>query len=80
MIKLKIKSYKLLIKCLEIHRPDLIQKVEFIEENSSYIDICNELREAVCDELLLNGLKESEPSEYGNELENLIDEIGGMLM
>lgn len=80
MIKLKAKSYELLIKCLENHRTDLIQKVEFLEENSIDVDFYNELREAVCDELLLSGLKESEPSEYGNELENLIDEIGRLFM
>ena len=80
MIKLKTKSYELLIKCLEIHRPDLIQKVEFLEHNSRDVDFYNELREVVCDELILNGLKESEPSEYGIELDNLIDEIGRLFM
>lgn len=52
MIKLSNKSYMLLKKCLEIHRPDLLLKVELQEENSDDIDFYNELREAVCDESL----------------------------
>lgn len=80
MIKLKPKSYELLIKCLEIHRPDLIQRIEFQDENLVGINFYNELREVVSDELILNGFNENKTTNYGNELEDLIDEIGRLFM
>ena len=80
MISLKEESKKLLLKCLKNHRPDLqwiIETEEFVEIN---MKLGNELRNAVGDELLLNGSNDDNCTLYGWELEHLIDEIGHLFM
>ena len=42
--------------------------------------IYNQLRDAVCTELLENGFINETPTDYGIRLENLIDEIGRLFM
>jgi len=70
-------GFALLIKCLKAHNPSLIPIVEANEMGGFSDDFYNQLREIVCDEFCDNGLMpDSEPNEYGLELEDLIDEIG----
>jgi hypothetical protein len=80
MIKLPQESIILLKKCVEAHNPELIKVIESDLNNVLTKDIYNKLREAVCDELVMNGFEGDEPTMYGMELENLIDEIGRLFM
>ena len=79
MINLTPKSWSLLSKILENHDSTLISH---IASNNNYtIDIYNELRQIVGDELISKGFQSNwEPNEYGLELENLIDELGRLFM
>lgn len=76
MIKISKESLLLLKKCLKKFRPDLFTELEmygisFINKNNF-----NEVAVTVSDELLLNGLdNKDEPTKYGLELEDLIDDI-----
>jgi hypothetical protein len=81
MIKLKEKDIDLLKNCLVNFRPDLLYVV--YSKDLVVIDsiLGNELRQAVGNEFCREGLKpDSEPNEYGLELESLIDEIGRLFM
>ena len=81
MIELKRKSIDLLLKCLNNQRPDLIWVID--NEGKIMVDekLGNELRKAVTDELIMNGLDgDDAPSKYGLSLESLIDEIGRLFM
>ena len=80
MINLPQKPYSLLKKIIEEHRPDLLSMIEKGHDSDFNEEIYNELREMVLDELLQKGLKNYVPTEYGIELENLIDEIGRLFL
>lgn len=78
MISLPQKSYSLLKIILKEHRPDLIY---IIDNNDFNEEIYNDLRDVVLNELLQKGFdKNYTPTEYGFELENLIDEIGRLFL
>ena len=62
---------------MEKHQPNLLA---VIEQDNFNEGIYNELRDAVADELILNGFENDNPTKYGNELEKLIDEIGRLFM
>lgn len=80
LINLPLKSINLLKKFLENNKIELLWVIN--DNNMIEVDesLGNDLREAVCDELIKNGLKDNNPTEYGLELENLIDEIGRLFM
>ena len=78
MIALPKKYRDLLKKCLEKNNPNLNAIVE--QNNNFSDDFYNELRNIVCDELILNGFIGDTPNNYGLELENLIDEIGKLFL
>ena len=81
MIRISSKSTKLLLKCLKVHRPDLVWIVASDKEININQKIGNELREAVGDELISNGFKvDGSPNPYGLQLESLIDEIGRLFI
>jgi hypothetical protein len=80
MINLPQKSHSLLKIIVEEHRPDLISIIEQGHDSDFNEEIYNELRDVVLDELLQKGFKNYEPTEYGIELENLIDEIGRLFL
>lgn len=81
MIALCKESIELLLQCLKNHRPDLIYVVESKDEILVDEELGNELRDAVGDELIINGFdKEYNPNRYGLSLESLIDEIGRLFM
>lgn len=77
MIDLKPKYIKLLKKCIENQRKDLLY---LIESNKKYkIDskLGNELRnDIIGNELMQHGITNGEINEYGIQLDRLIDEIG----
>lgn len=72
-------SFQLLTKVLTKRAPQylfLLNDFEKLSENDY-----NLLREIVCDELIENGyVKNGEINEYGNQLEQLIDDVGHMFM
>lgn len=76
LIKLSQKSLVLLKKCIKAHNPQLLSIFELDEDNVSSNEVLNELRDAICDELILNGFEGDKTTKYGDELEQLIDEIG----
>ena len=79
MIKLSANSLELLIKCVKTHNPSLLALLQSNDDFSE--DFYNELRHTVGDEFCAKGLQpDSEPNEYGLELEALIDEIGRLFM
>jgi len=78
MINLTQKSLLLLKKCLKAHKPHLLYALE--KESEFNEEFYNELRDAVCDELMINGFEEDRPTKYGLELESLIDEIGRLFI
>jgi hypothetical protein len=81
MINLPQKSHSLLKIILEEHRPDLISIIEQGHNSDFSEEIYNELRDVILDELLQKGFDENyTPTEYGFELENLIDEIGRLFL
>jgi len=81
MIKLSKESLKLLRRCLKNHNPSLIPLIESRDHDNYTVGLYNELREIVGDELVAKGFQSNwEPTEYGMELENLIDEIGRLFM
>lgn len=80
MLTLSLGSIKLLLKCLEKHRKDLLWVIsdkKLIKVNE---ELGNELREAVSDELIEQGFDDNSPNQYGLELEKLIDEIARLFM
>jgi hypothetical protein len=78
-LNLNEEMYTLLKKCLINHRPDLLWALESITEIDEFLG--NELRDAVNDEFLSNGLNSNdEPNELGIKLERLIDQIGRCFM
>ena len=78
---LRNKSKNLLKKCILNQNPslfDLISDKNILNLNT---DDYNELREAVCDELMENGFEiDFKITQYGIELENLIDELGSLFL
>lgn len=79
MINLSKSDLDLLLVCLEKHRKDLIYVIE--EEKIIELDVTlgEELRQAVCDEFISNGLEGEEPNHYGLQCEDLIDKIGRLI-
>lgn len=81
MINLPQKSYSLLKKILEVHRPVLVSIIEKGNDIDFNEEFYNELRDIVLDELLQKGFETNcTPTKYGIELENLIDEIGRLFL
>ena len=80
MIILKSASLNLLYTCLKNQRPDLLWILDSQETVYISNELGNELRDAVGDELLINGLNEDLPNQYGILLEDLIDEFGRLFM
>ncbi|MDR1101579.1 MAG: hypothetical protein LBL34_04425 [Clostridiales bacterium] len=80
MINLCNHSTQLLKKCLLNHRPDLLYVIDANAAVSINENLGNDLREAVGDELIQYGFDNEIPNEYGNSLENLIDEVGRLFM
>jgi hypothetical protein len=81
MINLHQKSLMLLRKILEEHNSGLVSIIEQGHDSDLNEEFYNELRDIVLDELLLKGFeKNSTPTKYGIELENLIDEIGRLFL
>ena len=81
MIALTETSIKLLQKCLKKHNSELLLLLDDLEITEYEVEFYNHLRDIVSNELVTNGLKkDSEPNEYGLELENLIDEIGRLFL
>ncbi len=80
MIALNENSIELLLKCLKNQRPDLIWIIN--SENNITVDeeLGNELRDAISDELIMNGFDGDNPNKYGLSLESLIDEIGRLII
>ena len=78
MIKLKPRMLELLIESLKSNnRQELLWVIEQKELVDLDVDLANELREAVGDELIKRGLnKDDEPNKLGLELEDLIDILG----
>lgn len=71
----------LLRGCLSRHRPDLLYVVDRSEPAKVDEALGNQLREAVSDEFVMNGLNpDSEPNALGIRLEELIDLIGRFFM
>lgn len=69
----------LLKVCLKKNRPELLYILD--DDNTSSIDlnVVNNLREAVLDELILNGFNSNNITEYGVKLEELIDALGRLI-
>lgn len=80
MIALGRKSIELLLQCLKNQRPDLIYVIDSENEIIVNEELGNELRDAVSDELIMNGFEGDNPNKYGLSLESLIDEIGRLFM
>jgi hypothetical protein len=81
LIRLNERSFELLKRCLEAHNPYLIPLIEAKDYDNYSVNMYNELRVIVGNELCEKGFnKDWEPTEYGWELENLIDEIGRLFM
>lgn len=80
MIALSRKSIELLLHCLKNQRPDLIYVIDNENEIIVNEELGNELRDAVSDELIMNGFEGDNPNKYGLSLESLIDEIGRLFM
>lgn len=79
MINLDKKNKSLLRKCIQKNKSELLFVLD--ENEYDYDDeIYNELRDIVCEELVNCGFEEGKPTEYGIELENLIDKIGRLFM
>lgn len=81
MIKLSKQSLILLEECLNECNPNLIS---FVKDNSinSYTDeFYNDLRQCVGSVLVRKGFnKDYSVNDYGQQLEDLIDEIGRLFM
>ncbi|MGF7142450.1 hypothetical protein HNQ56_000868 [Anaerotaenia torta] len=74
-------SIELLKQCIIKHNDSFLWTLE--QENESKIteEIYNDLREIVCDELMISGFdKDDNVNEYGVVLEKLIDDIGDIFM
>ncbi len=71
------KSLEILKYCIKKNDDILLE--ELIQENKLY-NLNNEqynmLREIVCDELIKEGFEQEEITQYGIDLEALIDELG----
>ena len=80
MLLLSNTHIKILKKCLEHYRKDLLWIIE--SEKIINIDqtIGNELQEAVGNELIEYGLYGDVPNQYGFLLEDLIDVIGNFFI
>lgn len=81
MEKLSTQSEELLKKCLKKYNSNLLSVFQKEYEDEITIEVYNELREIVCDELIINGFNEDgSVNKYGLALEALIDEIGRLFM
>jgi hypothetical protein len=77
MLALSNEMLILLRGCLAEHRPDLLYVVDRSELLKVDEALSNQLRDAVLDEFVINGLNpDSEPNALGIRLEELIDQIG----
>jgi hypothetical protein len=75
------KSVELLRTCLSVHKPELLYVIDSTEEIHVDRALGNKLRSAVGNEFCREGLlANSEPNEYGLELEDLIDELGRLFV
>jgi len=76
---LNTEEKRLLLECLSKHGPDLIKEMDKLDTGELESEIVNEMRSAITDEFVQNGLKkDDEPNEYGLELEDLIDKLADL--
>jgi len=74
-------SVELLKQCIIGHNVSLIWTLEQENEHKLTDEIYNDLREIVCDELMINGFDKNENiNDYGVTLEKLIDDIGDIFI
>lgn len=77
MHKLKKGQIILLKKCILNQDPSLLNLITIEELNNLQISQYNQLRDLVCDELIVHGfLADGEITDYGLQLEALIDDLG----
>lgn len=77
-LKISTNSFVLLKECVNKHKPEdieLLNKIDSLDEHQY-----NELREVVCDELIMYGFEGDRILPYGELLEQLIDDIGDLFM
>jgi hypothetical protein len=73
---LTMEEREILVTSLKKHHPDLVSKVDQMDSGMLDFDTINNMREAVGDELVSEGIDQnSQISAYGFKLENLIDRL-----
>lgn len=80
MNKLSNSSIDLLRQCVMKNNIGFLSMIQEDTIYSLQVDQYNDLREIVCDELIKEGFEDEKITQYGVDLEKLIDELGRLFM